>query len=269
MMSPILQRVAGRIAVTVALMFEGALIFATGLGLTTTAEDAENLPRLVQWLIGTPVWVSAVFIPLALLGFAAWVFRPDQVTLNAMRDYKASNDRAWAFEPEFRDHMGELKQVTERLNGAFEERLKDLAERRPDPIARALAVLHVSERLRGRLEGLVPSFDSQWEEFEKLARDKSGNANLDPYKDRRFFISPDIGMWMPPMPRDQWPPEDYSEISDLLEGLSEHRAKIVKQKYYLYQVSKFRVNRAIDAYANAVQSHHTELYDAARGKLFD
>lgn len=100
-MSPIFRKLAGRIAVSVAFVIEGALILATAIGMSTTADDAQNLPRVVQWLMGTPWWVPGLVIPGVLLAFAAWVFRPDQVTLNAMNEYKASNDRAWEFQAGF------------------------------------------------------------------------------------------------------------------------------------------------------------------------
>lgn len=126
-MSPIFRKLSGRIAVTVALVVEGALLAVTGIGMTTTADDAENLPRLVQWLLGTPWWVPALVIPLCLLAFAAWIFRPDQITANAMREYKAANDRAWEFTPEFRAEMAKLAEAQATFLAAVEE-LKAIQE---------------------------------------------------------------------------------------------------------------------------------------------
>lgn len=151
-MTPILRKLSGRVAVGVALMIEGTLGLATFIGMTTTADDAENLPKIVQWLLGTPWWVPALVIPLALIAFAAWVFRPDQITANAMREYKAANDRAWEFAPEFRAEMDKL--AIDR--GAFLTAVEEIARLQTTyHNSMADAVDEVSQRYDERAERAV------------------------------------------------------------------------------------------------------------------
>ena len=120
-MSPIFRKLAGRIAVAVALVIEGALAAVAGIGMITAADDAQNLPRLVKWVLGTPWYIPAIVLPVLLLAFAAWVFRPDQIIANAMREYKASNDRAWDFEPVFQAEMDKLGEARAEIFAAMDE----------------------------------------------------------------------------------------------------------------------------------------------------
>ena len=119
-MSPFFQKLAGRVAVALALAIEGALGLATVIGMTTTSEDAKNLPEVVQWLLQTPWWVPSLVIPLILVVFSAWVFQPDFAVEKAMREYKSANDRSWAFEPEFRDKVEQFSAESTRLRLALE-----------------------------------------------------------------------------------------------------------------------------------------------------
>ena len=99
------RRVASYTIFAVGMLFNGTLVISTAIGLTTAPDDLANLPRFVQWLVSTPWWVPAIVIPIIILTFAMWIFGTDKSVDKALQDYKSANQRAWAFEPEFRDRM--------------------------------------------------------------------------------------------------------------------------------------------------------------------
>ena len=105
-MHPYTKKLFGLVGLGTLAVFEGALIVAGQIGLTTTGDDAqEKLPALLLWLVQTPWWVPAFVIPAVLLAIALWAFAPDRSVQKAMGEYRAANERSWAFEPEFRDHI--------------------------------------------------------------------------------------------------------------------------------------------------------------------
>ncbi len=118
-MSIYLKRVLGLIALVLLVMYEGAFLVATPIGLSTTADDAANLPKWFTWLVETPWWVPSLLIPAALLGFAVWVFWPDHSLAKtaeaARRDLKASNDKAWDFAPKLEAVLERLAEIETKL----------------------------------------------------------------------------------------------------------------------------------------------------------
>ena len=114
-MSAQMRKIVGLLATMVALVFEGAIIAVTAIGMTTTADDAAGLPQWVIWLTSTPWWVPAFVIPVMLVGFATWALLPDFTTRNEIRklriNYKESNDKAWSFSAQHQELIDEVKWI--------------------------------------------------------------------------------------------------------------------------------------------------------------
>lgn len=127
-MRPLLKKATGAIAAVMLVVFEGAFLVAGAIGLSTTADDAQNLPKFVVWLLDTPWWVPSLVIPVLLATVATWAFWPDRSVEKAMKEYKSANDRAWAFEPEFKARCDQLITSSENAIALAEKALLAMAD---------------------------------------------------------------------------------------------------------------------------------------------
>ncbi|HVH49980.1 MAG TPA: hypothetical protein VM760_08920 [Sphingomicrobium sp.] len=119
-MRPLLKKTIGAVGGVGLAALEGAILVVQAIGLTTTADDAKNLPRLVNAFLETPWWVSSLVVPTLLAAVAFWAFAPDRSFEKARIDLKESNDRAWAFEPEFRATLEQVTQSKREILDRFE-----------------------------------------------------------------------------------------------------------------------------------------------------
>lgn len=125
LMNRYFQKILGFLAIVALCIFAAVQLIVQSIGLANLAEDALAVPRVVRWVVETPWWVPTIIFPLLLVGFAAWVFRPDKTLEDkiesALAELRASNERAWQFEPTFLSQADAVNAKIESNETAFNE----------------------------------------------------------------------------------------------------------------------------------------------------
>lgn len=130
-MMSVAKKILSRIVTILVALVQGAILLGGYIGLTTSPEAAgvlmdEKIPKWLEWLLGTPWWVSTLIL-IALVLWSFWVTWPDFRQSDEIRqlrkDYKKSNDRAWDFKPTLDSVLDKLKSLEENIAAVETQRL--------------------------------------------------------------------------------------------------------------------------------------------------